>query len=348
MALTFIPRSDLSAYEWDERIKEWNRPRLDRGVLNELSKRNTFNGLWRVGVFIVFLAASAAAAVYVSRYSIWLAILPLYLYYFFFGFWVAIAHELQHKTVFARGADWFSEILFFFVQVLIWNGPRYARISHRLHHRFTMVHSVDPETDWPRVIDSRWLRRYFWGLILKILVVGAVIELIRDIAKNLKRVFGINDAMMREFCSPRDIVIIRVESLFIILIHAAVITAAVLFRRWELLAFVTIAWHIGNPIEFLWHQTEHIGRLYNVNDQRLCTRSIRVSPFIRLIFWGLDDHVDHHLYPGIPSRNLPKLHRILAKDLPEPKNIFQCWREMFAIAREKDRHPENEFVPIEI
>ncbi len=346
MKLEFTPRSELANYEWDSQRKEWNRPEMDREVLKELSQRSTLNGLWRVGVFVMFLLVSAAAAIYVSRFSLWLAIPLIYLYYFFYGFWVAIGHELQHKVVFAESFDWFSEILYFVVQTCMWNSPRYARISHRLHHRYTMVRGVDPETDWPEVITSKWLKRYFWGIILDILVVGAVVQLFREVLRHIRRVLGIKDRMMRDHCSDRDITIIRIESLAILLVHATVFASGIYFRRWEPIVFITLAWQIGAPIELFWHQTEHIGRLYNVNDQRLCTRSIRVSPLVHLIYWGLDDHVDHHYFPIVPSRNLPKLHMILKNDLAEPKTMIQCWREMFAIAREKDYHPENEYVPI--
>lgn len=64
-----------------------------------------------------------------------------------------------------------------------------------------------------------------------------------------------------------------------------------------------------------------------------------------MLYWGLDDHVDHHIYPAIPSRNLPKLHALIGKDLPEPRNIIGCWREIYAIAREKDQNPTHEYVP---
>jgi fatty acid desaturase len=153
---------------------------------------------------------------------------------------------------------------------------------------------------------------------------------------------------MREHCTAQDIRAIRIESLAILLAHAAVAAAAVLFRAWELLAFLTLAWHIGSPMEILWHATKHIGRPYNVNDHRLNTRSVRVSRFIKLIFWGLDDHVDHHLFPVVPSRNLPKLHKLLEKQLPNPDDLFGCWAEMFEIARQKDRDPQREFVSVPV
>ena len=104
---------------------------------------------------------------------------------------------------------------------------------------------------------------------------------------------------------------------------------------------------ISSPIEHIWHSTKHVGRPYNVKDHRLNTRSVKVSRFIKLIFWGLDDHVDHHLYPIVPSRNLPELHNLLKDKLPEPDNAIGCWTEMFAIAREKDRQPGMEFLSVE-
>jgi fatty acid desaturase len=150
--------------------------------------------------------------------------------------------------------------------------------------------------------------------------------------------------MMREQCTEQEITAIRIESAVILLAHVAIAAVAVIFHFWALLALVTVAWQIGSAFEEMWHATKHIGRPYNVNDHRLNTRSIRVSWFIGTIFWGLDDHVDHHLYPVVPSRNLPKLHHILEPDLPDPDNIFGCWAEMWEITKEKDRDPRREFV----
>jgi fatty acid desaturase len=346
--MKFVPRGELAGFEWDNQRKDWKRPKVDREVLKDLAERSTINGLLRVAYFLLLLIVPAIAAVVVSRINIWLAIPVLYVFYFFYGFWVAIAHELQHKTVFAESADWFSEIFFFFVQVIVWNSPTYARVSHKLHHRYTMVRGIDPETDWPEVITTRWLRGLVVSLVLRILVVGSVVELYKSVKLQIERAAGVKDRMMRDQCTEKEIAAIRRESLAILLIHCAVAAAAVIFRAWELLLFVTIAWQIGSAFEQLWHFTKHIGRPYNVNDHRLNTRSIHVSWFIKLIFWGLDDHVDHHLYPVVPSRNLPKLHRIIEKELPNPDNIFGCWAEMFEITREKDQDPTREFVSVQV
>jgi fatty acid desaturase len=346
-SLRFTPRSELSDYEWIHEGRNWKRPDIDKETMTRLLERSTLQGLLRVGAFLFFLLGSAAATLIVAQYSLWLAIPLLYVYYFFFGFWVAIGHELQHSTVFSRSANWLNEILFYTVQTLMWNSPTYARKSHQLHHRYTMVRGVDPETDWPEVITTKFVKSVLLSSFSQILVIGAPKALYRDIALQVKRIAGHKDRMMTNHCSDKDNRTIRRESLAILLVQMGVVALAIIFHRWELLLFITIAWQIGSPIEGLWHNTEHIARLYNVNDQRLCTRSVKVGPLIHLIYWGLDDHVDHHIFPVIPSRNLPRLHKILQPDLPEPPGLIACWREMFAVAQEKDSRPQNEYVPYE-
>lgn len=344
MSGSFVDRDELADVEWDNQRKDWVRPDVDRSALKELSKRSTGHSLLRLLYFVALLAGAAAATVYTSRIHLLLALPTLYFYFFVYGFWVAPGHELQHQIVFARSATWLSEIIFYLVQALMWNSPTYARVSHRLHHRYTMVRGVDPETEWPEVVTSKWLQRYVMELVGRILVVWAVVELVKHIVLQVKRACGMKDRMMREHCTEHQVRAIQIESISILIFHVAIAYVAISFQVWWLLVFVTIAWQIGSAMEWLWHATKHIARPFNVKDHRINTRSIKVSPFIRSIFWGLDHHVDHHLYPGVPSKNLPELHRILEPELPDPDNIFGCWAEMFEIARTKDSDPQKEFV----
>ncbi|MBF0432512.1 MAG: fatty acid desaturase [Fibrobacteria bacterium] len=346
--LQFTPRGELSQYEWDSENPRFQRIKLDPKTLRQLTTLSNKHGLIRVGLFTLSLLTLALTTVFLSRYSILLALPVLYAYYFLFGFWTAIAHELQHKIVFAKSWEWGSEKVFFFVQALLWNGPCYARVSHMLHHRYTMIRGTDPETDWPEVITSEWLNRVFQHLLLKIFMVGAIIDLLRMIGELARRGLGKKSSMMRDHCSDEKNKRIKHESVAILAFHSLVILFSIWVGSWWPIIFITIATPVGEAFFFFWHFTEHIGRLYNVNDQRLCTRSVKTHPFIRLIYGGLDDHVDHHLFPGVPSRNLPELHKLIEKDLPTPGNMRDCWKEMFAIAKEKDKHPDNEYVPINL
>lgn len=340
----FTPRVGIAPVEWDNQRKDWIRPPVDRGVLKELSERSTLNGLLRILWYVGLLAGAALLTRFLYEINPWLAIPGLYLYWFLYGFWVALGHELQHQTVLAKRENWLSEIIFYVVQTIMWNSPTYARVSHKLHHRYTMVRGYDPETEWPEVITLPWLRRHLAGLVLRILIVGAVYDLGRDAWTNIKRAAGVKNWMMRDHCTDAQVRAIRIESAQILLTQMAIAAVAVVFQRWELLLFVTIAWQVGEPMERFWHDTKHIARPYNVKDHRLNTRSVKVGAFVKSFFWGLDDHVDHHLYPAVPSRNLPKLHRILEPNLPDPESVFGCWAEMFEIAKKKSEDPSYEYV----
>jgi fatty acid desaturase len=228
----------------------------------------------------------------------------------------------------------------------MWNGPNYARVSHRLHHRYTMVRGDDPETDWPDVITSKWLRQFLLKQVLRLLLVYAVIDLIRSATSLVMQVTGKLNPIMNKHCSAKNRKAIRIDALIILLFHLAVLVLVILLQKWELIFFIILPWHIGVGMETMWHNTEHIGRLYNVNDQRLATRSIRVGPFIGMIYGGLDDHVDHHMFPVVPSYNLPRLHQALKDNLATPRTVFGCWAEMIAIAKEKDSQPTHEYVPV--
>lgn len=345
MQAKYISRDQLGNYEWDFDKKHWNRPKIDPKIIKELSQRSNLHGIIRVTLLTVAYIVLAFSAIKVAEYNFLLAIPIIYAYWFLFGFIIALAHELQHKIVFDKSLNWLSEGIYFIVQTLVWNGPVYARISHRLHHRYTMIRGYDPETPWPDVITSKWIKRFLLGQMLRILVVGAIYDVFKWTWILLKRTLGIKDTMMQDHCTDKQIKMIRLESAFILLFHYGVIAVSIWLRLWQPIVFITIAWHVGWAIEGLWHNTEHIERLYNANDFRLCTRSIRVSPFTRLIYGGLDDHVDHHMFPGVTSRNLPKLHKLLADQLPQPKTMIQCWKEMLTTAKEKDKDPNIEYVP---
>ncbi len=341
----FVNRDALAASEWDYSQQRWVRPEMEMSFLREISHRSTLNGLLRIVLYFATLAGVAALAWMVMSSSWLIALVLLYLYYFLFGFMVAPGHELQHGTVFGRRNTRLTSATFFLVQLLMWNSPRYAKISHRLHHRYTMIHGMDPETVWPNVITTKWMRRMVIGLLLRVLLVGAVWGVLKSVAVQISRAAGRKDEMMSAHCDEADLRVIRQESAAILLIQLAVMGVAIVTGLWQLILIVTIAWHVGSAFENIWHRTEHIGRPYNVNDHRLNTRSVRVGRVVNLLLWGLDDHVEHHLYPSVPSKNLPLLRDYLASYVGPAPSVVECWDEMFAIAREKSVDPATEVIP---
>ena len=63
-------------------------------------------------------------------------------------------------------------------------------------------------------------------------------------------------------------------------------------------------------------------------DFRKCTRTILLDPVSTFLYWGMNRHIEHHMYAGVPCYNLPALGAAIAADLPEPRTLWASWREM--------------------
>ena len=81
---------------------------------------------------------------------------------------------------------------------------------------------------------------------------------------------------------------------------------------------------------------QHAGLADNVVDHRLNSRTVYMNPISRFIYWNMNYHVEHHMFPMVPYHALPRLHEIMKADLPLPnRSIAAAFREMWpAIKRQ--------------
>jgi hypothetical protein len=63
---------------------------------------------------------------------------------------------------------------------------------------------------------------------------------------------------------------------------------------------------------------QHGGLADNVIDHRLNSRTVYMNPVSRFIYWNMNYHVEHHMFPMVPYHALPKLHELIKHDLPAP------------------------------
>ncbi len=90
-----------------------------------------------------------------------------------------------------------------------------------------------------------------------------------------------------------------------------------------------------------WHHImtgllQHGGLADNVTDHRLNSRTVYMNPISRFIYWNMNYHVEHHMFPMVPYHALPKLHEMIKHDLPPPnRSIAEGFAEMWpAIKRQ--------------
>ena len=62
----------------------------------------------------------------------------------------------------------------------------------------------------------------------------------------------------------------------------------------------------------------------------------------------MEYHLEHHMFPMVPSYNLKKLHELIKDQLPEPKyGLIDAYREIIPAIIKQSRDP-NYKIPVKI
>ena len=65
------------------------------------------------------------------------------------------------------------------------------------------------------------------------------------------------------------------------------------------------------------------------------------EPISRFIYWNMNYHIEHHMFPMVPYHALPKLHERIKDDLPEPTpSMFAGYKEVIPILLRQLRHED--------
>ena len=64
-------------------------------------------------------------------------------------------------------------------------------------------------------------------------------------------------------------------------------------------------------------------------DHRLNSRTVYMNPIFRFLYWNMNYHVEHHIFPTVPYHALPKLHEAIKADCPPPyPSSIAAYREI--------------------
>jgi len=87
----------------------------------------------------------------------------------------------------------------------------------------------------------------------------------------------------------------------------------------------------------------HTGLKDNVDDFRLCVRSITLDPISHFLYWRMNWHIEHHMFAAVPCYRLRKLHQAVAADMPRPRTLIGAWAEMRKIWKQQKADPSYQF-----
>ncbi len=282
---------------------EWYHTDIPRKDMKELMKRSDHPAIrdtiiW-IGALIVL--GGTAAFLYPSWWS-----LPFFLSY---GVLYGSAsdsrwHECGHGTAFKT--QWMNQAVYQIACFMVMRNPPAWRWSHTRHHTDTIIVGADPEIVLMRPPVLFRLGLNFFGL-------PDVWNAGKDLIRNS---FGILEPQQATFIpemeKPKVFLVARIW----LAIYAATIVAALYFHSWLPLLLIGLpriygAWHM-----VLCGVMQHIGLAEDVLDHRLNSRTVYINPISRFIYWNMNYHVEHHMFPMVPYHALPRLHELIKHDLP--------------------------------
>ena len=215
-------------------------------------------------------------------------------------------HECQHGTAFKT--PWMNTFVFEIASFMIMRNSTTWRWSHARHHTDTYIVGRDPEIAVMRPPN-------FIRLIGAFVGVPDAISFVRGMIYNA--FIGVRPeekTFVPESHWPRLVRVARVS--------LAIYLATVLLALW--LHSILPLMVIGLPRLYgAWHHVmtgiaQHGGLADNVNDHRLNSRTVLMNRVSRFIYWNMNYHVEHHMFPMVPYHALPRLHALIAHDLPAP------------------------------
>jgi fatty acid desaturase len=224
-----------------------------------------------------------------------------------------------------------NDAIYQLTSFMLFRNPVRWRWSHVRHHTDTLIVGRDVEISVMRPPD---LARAVLGLF----AFGDFRDGLPTLVRNA---FGNLSADEKDYIPesewPKAVRAARIH----VAIYLATLALALATRSWLPILLV------GTPRLYgSWHVTicgllQHIGLADNVLDHRLNTRTVYMNPVSRFIYWNMNYHVEHHMFPMVPYHALPKLHALIRDDLP-PANpsIAHAYREVWPVLKRQLRYED--------
>lgn len=227
-------------------------------------------------------------------------------------------HECSHGTAFRTA--WMNNAVYQIASFMIMRNPATWRWSHARHHSETYIVGRDPEIAIMRPPELAKLILNFFG----------VIDVLKFIPTLIQNAISGPTAAETTFVPQSEWG--KVQR--VALIHLAIYVVTIALAVW--MGSILPLMVIGLPRMYgAWHHVmtgllQHGGLADNVIDHRLNSRTVYMNPVSRFIYWNMNYHVEHHMFPMVPYHALPRLHEAIKADLPAPnRSIAEAFAEMW-------------------
>ncbi len=269
-----------------------------------------------------------------------------YLFFIFWGTWWAIIpyfvyatlyaatsdsrwHESSHGTAFK--SDWMNNALYEIASFMVFRQSIPWKWSHTRHHSDTIIRGRDPEIAYPRPTD-------IIGSILQIFALKSVPV---EFKKMIKHALGKIDPEVATYLPKSEYHRVFFRARIYLLIYASSIGLSIYFWTILPLMFIGIPTFVGTWLMLIYGTTQHAGLAENVLDHRLNCRTVYMNFINRYLYWNMNYHLEHHMFPLVPYYNLPKLHELIKDDCPKPyPSIYAAFQEIIPAIIRQAKEPD--------
>ena len=260
--------------------------------------------------------------------SLW-AILPFALYGVLYGSTADSRwHESSHGTAFKT--DWMNEALYEIASFMVMREATVWRWSHTRHHSDTIIVGRDPEIAVPRTPSMR-------NFVLSFVGWPAAVGYCKTVLKHCTG--QLTPAELTFIPETEHHKVIRQARIYA-LVYLSAIALAIYSRSILPLLFIGLPQFYGGWLMPVYGFTQHAGLAENVLDHRLNCRTVYMSALHRYLYWNMNYHVEHHMFPLVPYHALPRLHELVKADMPKPYgSIWEAWSELLPAVLRQRKEP---------
>jgi len=288
----------------DDPFDVWFAPSIDPKRLRTLMRRDDLHGILFFLAWLILCAAGVTLVV-MTRATAWLWATML-LYGILLCFAYAASHECAHGTAFR--SRWLNEAVFWITSVVFIEEPLYRRYSHASHHTHTWFNGSDPQKPYGNPLTLTYYLFYTLG-----------VSFYRDAASQLLR--HARQRFTKEelaFLPPSERAKVARNSRIMMAIYLGLILGGVVLSSSLPFILYFLPRQLGSWVVTAYINTQHMCMAEDLHDHRQTTRSIHCNTLERLLYWNMNHHIEHHLFPSVPFHALPRLNAEIRTQLPSP------------------------------
>jgi len=331
---SLVGKDTAAAIEQGLAEATWYASPVPKDKMRELLQRRDWPAVRDTILWFAMIIGFGLAAFYLWRAGSWWCLLP------FMAYGVLYAstsdsrwHEASHGTAFKT--DWLNNALYEIASFMVMRESAVWRWSHTRHHSDTIIVGRDPEIAVPRPVDLLGMFLAFFS--------------IKNIPKYFSNVLlhctGRLTAEEKTFIPESEYGKVFIRARIYLAIYCAVIGLAIYSRSILPFMYIGLPTLYGSWLMPVYGDTQHAGLAENVLDHRLNCRTVYMNIVNRYLYWNMNYHVEHHMFPLVPYHNLPKLHEIVKPDMPPPyTSIWNAWCEIIPAVIKQSKDPSY-FVP---